>query len=266
MIPKIIHYSWFSDDPIPDYIQELMSTWKKSMPDYEYILWDGAKLKEINNTFANEAVSVKKWAFASDFLRLHAVYQYGGIWLDTDIEVFKPFDIFLNNQVFIANEAGAKGHGRKFHWLTAHCFGAEKQHPFIKDCLDFYTKRHFIRTTNKSYPVSFQYDMTISPEIMATVAKNYGYDDYGFNDEDQFLREGIHVYPSYYIDKPMYSSMDKVYSIHREAGSWRPNNEGNLPNYEGTNPRKGKLIIVVKIFLQKMLAKFNIAIVKISRK
>ncbi|MGK6351559.1 glycosyltransferase family 32 protein [Parapedobacter sp. DT-150] len=264
MIPKIIHYSWFSGEPIPTHIQELMATWKKFMPDYEYVLWDGKKLAEINNTFANEAVSVRKWAFASDFIRLYAVYHHGGIWFDTDIEVFKSFDSVLDNRMFIANEAGAKGHGNKYHWLTAHCFGAEKKHPFIKDCLDFYTERHFIRTTSKNFPPNFQFDLTISPEIMATVARNYGYDCDGFRDDEQLLKEGIHVYPSDYFDSPQYRSMKRVYSIHREAGGWRPGNEGKMPNYKGTNPKKGKLLHVLKTSSQKFLAKFHLAIIHVK--
>lgn len=263
MIPKIIHYSWFSSDPIPDHIKNIMETWKSHMPDYEYILWDGKKLAEINNTFANEAVSVKKWAFAADFLRLFAVYNYGGIWFDTDLEVFKSFDYFLNNRVFIANEAGAKGYGKKYHWLTAHCFGAEKGHPFIKDCLDFYLNRHFIRTTSKNFPPDFQYDLTISPEVMATIALNYGYNNDGFEDNEQFLKEGVHVYPSYFIDSPQYKSMKHVHSIHREAGSWRHGNEGKLPNFEGTDSKSGRVFHSIKIIMQKVLLKFQIAIIRV---
>ena len=60
MIPKIIHYTWFSGEPIPKHLQELMDTWKRVLPDYEFMLWDAERLKEVNNTFANEAVSVKK--------------------------------------------------------------------------------------------------------------------------------------------------------------------------------------------------------------
>ena len=88
MIPKLIHYSWFSGEPYPQFLQECMDTWRKVLPDYEFMLWDAEKLAECHNVFANEAASVKKWAFAADFVRLYAVYHYGGIWLDTDVEMF----------------------------------------------------------------------------------------------------------------------------------------------------------------------------------
>ena len=61
MIPKIIHYTWFSGEDFPEDVRACMDTWKKMLPDYEFMLWDAKKLSEINNTFANEAVSVRKW-------------------------------------------------------------------------------------------------------------------------------------------------------------------------------------------------------------
>lgn len=263
MIPKIIHYSWFSNDPIPIHIQNFMETWKKFLPTYEFILWDGAKLAEVNNAFANEAVSVKKWAFASDFLRFYVIYNYGGIWFDTDIEVFKTFDKFLDNRVFISREANVHGHGKKERWLTAHCFGSEKGHPLIKDCLDFYTQRRFIRTTSNNFPQELQFDLTISPQVIAAVAKNYGYDNNGFVDCEEIIDEGIHIYPSDYFDSPQYKTMKRVHSIHREAGGWRPNNEGKSPNFKGTNPKKGRIFNYLKVLFQQLLLLFNISIIRI---
>ncbi|RXG13096.1 glycosyltransferase family 32 protein [Leeuwenhoekiella aestuarii] len=262
MIPKIIHYSWFSNDPIPEHIQKFIEKWRVVLPDYEIVLWDGPKLKEIDNTFANEAVSQKKWAFASDFLRFYVVYHYGGIWFDSDIEVFKSFDQFLNNRLFVAREAGTHGYGKKERWLTAHCFGAEKGHPLIEDCLSFYTDRHFIRSANTEIPTNFRYEMILAPQVMAIMAKKYGYDDNGFIDRDELIEEGIHIYPSYFFDSPQYRSMKNVYSIHREAGGWRAENKQVL-NFKGTNPKKGRLFHKLKTFIQKQLLQFNIAIIRI---
>ncbi len=236
MIPKLIHYSWFSGEPFPEHIQTLMKTWKKYLPDYEFMLWNAEKLAEVNCTFANEAVSVRKWAFAADFIRIYAVYTYGGIWLDTDIEMFKSFDPFLEHRMFIGGEANFHEIPKK-RYLTSHCFGAEKQHPFLRLCYDYYKDRHFIGCKNNIIPLQMRYDMTIIPKIQAKLAKEfYGYDDDGFKDEHQLLSEGIHVYPSDYFDSPRYHDMTNVVCIHRAEGGWRPNNKHNISDYSSTNP------------------------------
>jgi mannosyltransferase OCH1-like enzyme len=85
MIPKIIHYTWFSDEPYPTNINECIESWKKHMPEYEFVLWDSNKIVDINNLFMQQALLEKKWAFASDFVRLYAVYNYGGIYIDTEV-------------------------------------------------------------------------------------------------------------------------------------------------------------------------------------
>lgn len=223
MIPKLIHYSWFSGEPYPPQLKACMDTWKRVLPDYELRLWDGKDLADLGNVFANEAVSVRKWAFAADFLRLYAVYHYGGIWLDTDVEMFCSFDPFLSDSMFIGREYYVWGTGK---WgkraLTAHCFGAEKEHPFIAECLEYYEHRHFIRSTNKHLPEHLRYDMTIIPHVQAVIAANYGYDMSAKNNGEQILTNGIHVYPYQWFDQPGYTSMRDVVCIHRVAQSWQP--------------------------------------------
>lgn len=218
-----------------------MKTWKQHLPDYEFVLWNASKLTEINNTFANEAVSVRKWAFAADFIRVYAVYTYGGIWLDTDIEVFKSFDPFLKDKMFIGTEANFHERPKK-RYLTSHCFGAEKRHPFLKDCLDYYNIRHFIGATSDRLPIDMCYDMTLMPKIQAKIAiTNYGYDANGYQDREQLLKEGIHVYPSDYFDCPRYNSMKRVICIHRTQGAWRSDKLMDMPDYSTTNPYKKNL-------------------------
>lgn len=237
MIPKIIHYTWFSGDPFPPHIQKWMKTWKEKLPDYEFRLWDMERLKEVNSRFANEAVSVRKWAQAADVTRLYAVYKYGGIWLDTDVELFGSLDPFLDNEVFIGRELYLHNRPRE-RWLTAHCFGAVAGHPFIKDCLDYYKDRPFIQCTNMVYPESMRYHIVFLPEVMAVAALKRNYDWSGQRDDEQILDENIHVYPSYYFDSPGYRSMDGVVLIHRTLGGWRVGNEDALPDYSLTNSKK----------------------------
>ncbi|MCT0090508.1 glycosyltransferase, partial [Proteus mirabilis] len=74
---------------------ECIDTWKKYLPDYQIIEWNNESIKEIKNNYMEEAIKNKKWAFASDYIRLHALYNEGGIYLDTDIEVTNSFNEFL---------------------------------------------------------------------------------------------------------------------------------------------------------------------------
>lgn len=253
MIPKIIHYSWFSGEPYPPFLKECMDTWKKVLPDYEFMLWDAEKLAACNNTFANEAVSVKKWAFAADFVRLYAVYHYGGIWLDTDIEMFKSFDPFLNDGMFIGREYYVHNDKDGEHTMvTSHCFGAEKNHPFIKECLEYYENRHFIRSHNEKLVQRLRYDMTIIPDLQAELMRNYGFDWSAGRNELQVLQNGIHVYPYQWFDQPGYTSMKDVVCIHRVAQSWTPKAKG-LTAREVTDVKK-KTLGYYKMKMQQRLA------------
>ena len=156
MIPKIIHYSWFSGEPMPQIYLRIMDSWKKALPDYEFHLWDAKALEKANIRFANEAVKAKKWAFAADAIRAYAVYHYGGIWLDGDTAVYQSFNPFLNCRMFIGKEHMMEfqhdGSNHNLNMLTAHCFGAEKGHPFLKDCVDYYENRPFILSEKENLP------------------------------------------------------------------------------------------------------------------
>ncbi|MBR2631791.1 MAG: hypothetical protein IKD25_09800 [Bacteroidaceae bacterium] len=225
MIPKIIHYSWISTDPKPELVERCMKTWKEMLPDYEVVLWDAQKIQEeIQSVFVDEAISVRKWAFAADFVRLHAVYRYGGIWLDSDVEVKKPFDDLLHQRMFIGQEAAtffSFNTAFKETHLTSHCFGAEPGHPFLKKCLDYYQGRHFITSTNGDLPQHMRYDMTLLPLIQSQLLQAFGYKEQAyFYNQKQCISEGICVYPSYYFDAPKSRSMKNVYCIHQCMESW----------------------------------------------
>ena len=103
MIPKIIHYCWFGSD-IPESIQRNIDKWKSVMPDYEFIQWDSSRFPREKLLWVDQACDNHKYAFAADYVRLYALYEYGGIYLDTDVEVLKSFDPFLNDTVFFGFE------------------------------------------------------------------------------------------------------------------------------------------------------------------
>ena len=102
MIPKKIHFCWLSGGGMPLWIQKCINSWKEVMPDYEVIHWDRNKFNIESVPFVNEAYSAKKWAFASDYIRLYALYKEGGIYLDADVFVRKPFDRFLIYNFFVS--------------------------------------------------------------------------------------------------------------------------------------------------------------------
>ena len=221
MIPKIIHFTWFSNDPYPEKIQKCMDSWKRILPDYEIVHWDMNRIKDIDAPFLREALAAKKWAFAADYVRLYAVYHYGGIYLDTDVEVFKSFDPLLDRECFIGHEGG-------WHWtngsdtvtyLSSHCFGAIKGHPFIGDALDYYSSINFLKTDNPRVPNILKQNLTIIPYIQAVYAQNYGFEWNFSAPQHQIINNGIEIFPHYYFDG--FSADPEAYCAHLAMGSWR---------------------------------------------
>ena len=152
MIPKIIHYCWLSDDPVPEDMQAYMSTWKQ-LDGYTFMKWDFNRFTE-DVPWVREAFAAKKYAFACDYIRLYAVYHYGGIYMDMDMELVKPFDDLLDAPLMLALEVDETTR------IEAGCFGAEKGHPFIKKCLDYYDGRHFVLEDGS-------YDERVAPDIIS---------------------------------------------------------------------------------------------------
>lgn len=231
MIPKKIHYTWFSNEPFPEKIKECIESWHKFMPDYEFIHWNSERIADIESTFLKEALQSRKWAFAADFVRLWALYNEGGIYLDTDVICYKPFDDLLYiNECFIGKESSIHVTGRLTEqYLTSHCMGSVPNHPFIKLCLDYYKGRHFIESGNERLPITLRYDMTLLPYIQSEVAKTFGYNAYPSVSDEQLLKENLTVYPTQFFDP---GTIDKSsYCKHLAVGSWR---ESRAPQEELT--------------------------------
>lgn len=103
-IPMIIHYCWFGGKPLPYHAIKCIDSWKKYCPDFEFICWDESKIDQFDNQFLSQAIEARKWAFAADYVRLMALYNFGGIYLDTDVEFIRqPFE-FMDNDVFLGFE------------------------------------------------------------------------------------------------------------------------------------------------------------------
>ena len=109
MIPKVIHYCWISGDPFPEKIQKCYDSWKRVLPDYKIIVWDYAKAHAIGSKWVDQAIATKKYAFVADYIRFYALYNYGGIYLDSDVEVLKSFNDLLVLRYFIGKEKDSEG-------------------------------------------------------------------------------------------------------------------------------------------------------------
>lgn len=138
MIPKIIHYCWLSTDPIPPKLEGYMKSWKKQLPDYELMFWNFDRFDINKSQWVKDAVQHKKYAFASDYIRLYAIYNYGGIYLDIDVEVIKSFDPFLHQTSMLCFE-------KQGDYFEMAAFGAEKHSPWVKECLSHYDQRTFVK-------------------------------------------------------------------------------------------------------------------------
>lgn len=103
-IPKIIHYCWFGGKEKPKMVLDCIESWKKVMPDYKIIEWNENNFNINDHQYTKLAYSQKKWAFVSDYTRLYALYNFGGIYLDTDMYVLKRFDDFLNYDLVLGKE------------------------------------------------------------------------------------------------------------------------------------------------------------------
>ena len=136
MIPKIIHLCWLSGDPYPPKIANCLQSWEKHLPDYEVVLWDTKRFNLDSSIWVMQAFEKKKYAFAADYIRFYALYHYGGIYLDSDVEVLKSFNDLLDLPYFMGAE--------KAQTPEAAIIGAEKGCDWIKACLDYYQDRPFI--------------------------------------------------------------------------------------------------------------------------
>jgi Mannosyltransferase OCH1 and related enzymes len=136
MIPKKIHYCWFSGEPYPDSIQRCLDSWRKFLPDFEWVHWDAEKARATGIPWVVEALEQKKWAFAADAVRLYALYSEGGIYLDTDVEVLKSFDDLLDREYFVGYENGSKR-------IEGAVMGAAPNSPVIAKALEFYQTHPF---------------------------------------------------------------------------------------------------------------------------
>lgn len=138
MIPKIIHYCWLSNDPLPSSFEANLNGWRKIMPDYEFMLWNFDRFDIHSSEWVKEAFEMKKYAFAADYIRLYALYKYGGVYLDLDVEVVKKLDDLLKKKVILGFESDNRA-------IEAGILGGEQKSSWLLDCLKYYEGKNFVK-------------------------------------------------------------------------------------------------------------------------
>lgn len=209
MIPKKIHYCWYGGKKMPPLVRQCIASWKKFCPDYELICWNEENTDFGANLFLQEAYERKKWAFVTDVMRLMAVYEYGGIYLDTDVELLKPLDDLLSQKAFFAKETDARV-------STGLGFGAEQHNRVVGLLLQEYKNGGFVLENG-------QFDQTSCPKKNTKVLRALGMKD---GCEVQYLDDCV-IYPTEYFCPKKYESKEinitgNTYSIHYFRGSWVP--------------------------------------------
>ncbi len=210
MIPKIIHYCWFGGNEKPKLFKKCNKSWKKYCPDYEIIEWNESNF-DLSSCplYVRQAYEAKKWAFVSDYVRLKVVYDNGGIYLDTDVELKKNIDFLLDHKAFFGFERGK-------YIATGLGFGAEKGIEILLEIMQDYEGTPFIKNDGS-------YDLTTCPARNTKIFLTHGLEQ---NNSMQILNGDVLILPTVYLCPIDYYSGKLTHSkntvaIHWFTSSWR---------------------------------------------
>ncbi len=208
-IPRIIHYCWFGRGEKPDIVKTCIQSWRNSLKDYEIKEWNEDSFDINSNDFVRQAYKNKKYAFVSDYVRVYALYNYGGIYLDTDVEILQSFDKYLNNESFWGFEVG--------NFIATSTIGSAKGNKLIKKFLDSYNEKSFINEDGS-------FNVTTNVKIVSKIFEESGVE---LNGEYQLIKDIGAVYPVEYFSPYDYRYYEDLRStntvcIHHYYKSWLP--------------------------------------------
>ena len=229
MIPKVIHYCWFGEKPLPEDAKHNIESWRKYCPDYKIKEWNEKNFDINSNQYVREAYEAKKWAFITDYVRLYAMVNEGGIYMDTDVEVIKSLDPFLQHTAFSGFETDED--------IPTGIMACEKGFPLFVELLADYDNRHFI--------VGGQLDMTANVYMITQKCLGYGLKR---NNQFQVL-EGFALYPKdYFCPKNHKTGLinitENTVTIHHFAGSWITGKERRWLEFTRKQRKKGNAFII----------------------
>ena len=205
LIPKIIHYCWFGNSTMPAEFQSYIDGWKEKCPDYEIICWNEKNYDVSKNKYMKQAYEAKAWGFVPDYIRKDLIYTYGGIYLDTDVELLKPLDDLLYQDGFCGFEGNNINFGLGF--------GGRKGLPIMKELRDMYDNLEFVNKNST--------EMITGPMYETEILTRHGLEK---NGKYQKIA-GLTVYPievlsgtNMYSDIPYVTK--KTFTVHHYAGTW----------------------------------------------
>lgn len=210
---KYIHYCWFGGKPLSKLTKKCIKSWKKFLPDYEIIEWNETNVDLEECPFIKEAYENKKWAFVADYARTKAIYNMGGIYLDTDMIITKDISQFLKDETFLGVEDSMM--------VNAAVWGTSKPKTLLsKRILDYYQSQ-------KHFDIDNIYQISI-PRIITKILNEYGFDP--SLSEPQVLNKNIHVYPRPYFYPLSYNYKNNQFTedtcmIHYFDATWIPKND-----------------------------------------
>lgn len=213
-IPKEIHYCWLGGNPKPESVLKCIESWKKYCPDYEIREWNETNLEISSNEYTSQAYEAKAWGFVPDYLRLWIVYNFGGIYLDTDVQVLKSFDDLLDCSAFIGFERGTNDKSG-YYVNCGQGFGAEAGNIFLKRHMELYNDISFKLADGT-------YNRLASPHYTTAILEKEGLDRK--RNVTQRLENVIVFSDDYFCPKSFSTGLIKksknTHSIHQFDGSW----------------------------------------------
>lgn len=207
MIPKKIHYCWFGRGQMPELALTCLNSWDKSLSDYELVLWNEDSFDINSNLYVKQAYESRKFAFVTDYVRLFALYSEGGVYMDTDVEVLKPFDDFLECHAFSGFESDGN--------VPTGMMAAEKGSIWIKELLAHYNEKKFITEDGL-------FDLTTNTTTITNYMLEKGII---LNNQFQNFENLVVMYPSEYFCPKNHVTGEmnitsNTYCIHHFAMSW----------------------------------------------
>ncbi len=208
-IPKVVHYCWFGNKKKPRKVEKCIDSWKKHLPEYQLIEWNEQNFDVYQNSYIKEAYNAKKFAFVSDIARINALQKYGGIYMDTDVEVLRKFDDLLINQCVLGFE--------EKNFVATSFIAISKNHSLLEEFFLLYQNEKFLKSDGN-------YNMKTNVERLTNLLLDKGLE---MNGKHQTLVDDIKIYPKEYFSpydyiNCTYDITDKSYCIHHFYVTWHP--------------------------------------------